>query len=135
MFIYADDEFQIGGQVVIPNTDIYPIINTVLSKAQNSIASSLGLLPEQVSSTTGEDLSTYTLKPVGVSPLVLLVSKDDQKTSIILNTVMTGQTTNTDTRDDKAFALVSIDVEKLQAFIMQAQTLFGIGGLDDLMPS
>jgi hypothetical protein len=135
MFIYADDEFQIGGQVVIPNTDIYPIINTVLSKAQNSIASSLGLLPEQVSSTTGEDLSTYTLKPVGVSPLVLLVSKDDEKTSIILNTVMTGQTTNTDTRDDKAFALVSIDVEKLQAFIMQAQTLFGIGGLDDLMPS
>ncbi len=135
IFIYADDEFQIGGQVVIPNTDIYPIINTVLSKAQNSIASSLGLLPEQVSSTTGEDLSTYTLKPVGVSPLVLLVSKDDEKTSIILNTVMTGQTTNTDTRDDKAFALVSIDVEKLQAFIMQAQTLFGIGGLDDLMPS
>lgn len=135
MFIYADDEFQIGGQVVIPNTDIYPIINTVLSKAQNSIASSLGLLPEQVSSTTGDDLSTYTLKPVGVSPLVLLVSKDDEKTSIILNTVMTGQTTNTDTRDDKAFALVSIDVEKLQAFIMQAQTLFGIGGLDDLMPS
>jgi len=92
-------------------------------------------LPEQVSSTTGDDLSTYTLKPVGVSPLVLLVSKDDEKTSIILNTVMTGQTTNTDTRDDKAFALVSIDVEKLQAFIMQAQTLFGIGGLDDLMPS
>ena len=135
IFIYADDEFQIGGQVVIPNTDIYPIINTVLSKAQNSIASSLGLLPEQVSSTTGDDLSTYTLKPVGVSPLVLLVSKDDEKTSIILNTVMTGQTTNTDTRDDKAFALVSIDVEKLQAFIMQAQTLFGIGGLDDLMPS
>lgn len=135
IFIYADDEFQIGGQVVIPNTDIYPIINTVLSKAQNSIASSLGLLPEQVSSTTGGDLSTYTLKPVGVSPLVLLVSKDDEKTSIILNTVMTGQTTNTDTRDDKAFALVSIDVEKLQAFIMQAQTLFGIGGLDDLMPS
>lgn len=126
MFIYADDEFQIGGQVVIPNTDIYPIITTILSKTQTSIATALGLLPEQVSSTSGEDISTYTLKPVGVSPLVLLVSKDDDKTSIILNTVMTGQTSTTDAWDDNAFALISVDVEKMQAFVMQAQTLFGI---------
>jgi len=126
VFIYADDEFQIGGQVVIPNTDIYPIITTILSKTQTSIATALGLLPEQVSSTSGEDISTYTLKPVGVSPLVLLVSKDDDKTSIILNTVMTGQTSTTDAWDDNAFALISVDVEKMQAFVMQAQTLFGI---------
>ena len=112
--------------MVIPNTDIYPIITTILSKTQTSIATALGLLPEQVSSTSGEDISTYTLKPVGVSPLVLLVSKDDDKTSIILNTVMTGQTSTTDTWDDNAFALISVDVEKMQAFVMQAQTLFGI---------
>ncbi len=135
LFIYADDTFQIGGQLVIPNTDIYPIINTVLSKAQNSIASSLGLLPEQVSSTTGENISTYTLKPVGVSPLVLIVSKDADKTSIVLNTVMTGQTTDTNTWDDTAFALISVDVEKMQVFVMQAQTLFGIEGIDQLVPS
>lgn len=127
LFIYADDTLQIGGQVIIPNTAIYPIINTILSKEQSNIANSLGLLPEQVSSTTGDDLSTYTLKPVGVSPLVLLVSKDDKKTSIILNTVMTGQATNTDTWDDDAFALISVDIEKLQAFVMQAEALFGIG--------
>ncbi len=135
LFIYADDEFQIGGQVVIPNTDIYPIITTILSKTQTSIATALGLLPEQVSSTSGEDISTYTLKPVGVSPLVLLVSKDDDKTSIILNTVMTGQTSTTDAWDDNAFALISVDVEKMQAFVMQAQTLFGIQWLDQALPN
>jgi hypothetical protein len=64
IFISSDDQFQIGGQIVIPNTKIFPVVNTLLAKAQSSIASAIGLLPEQISYTTGSDTYTYTLKPV-----------------------------------------------------------------------
>lgn len=85
IFVSTDAEFQIGGQVILPNTKIYPVINTLISKAQSTIAGMFGLLPEQLSYTTGATSYTYTLKPIGVSPVTLRVSKNESTTTITLN--------------------------------------------------
>lgn len=135
IFISSDDQFQIGGQIVIPNTKIFPVVNTLLAKAQSSIASAIGLLPEQISYTTGSDTYTYTLKPVWVTPLTLRVTKNDTSTSIVLNNPITWAKIKRPKLDDDAFAVVSVDVGKVQAFIAQWQALFGIDGADQLVPS
>lgn len=135
VFISSDDNFQLAGQVIIPNTAIYPVINTILATAKSQITTMLWLLPEQVSDESGSDYHTYSIKPVWISPITLRVSHDETNTSIIYNTPTSGQSIKRPSLDTNAFAMISVDIQKIQAFLAQGQALFWMGGTDDIIPA
>ena len=135
LFVSSDENFQLAGQVVIPNTALYPVINTILTTAKSQIVSMLWLLPEQVSDESWSNYHTYSIKPVWIAPITLRVTHDDKNTSIIWNTPTSGQNLKRPSLSKDAFAVVSVDIAKVQAFLAQGEALFWLDWAENIVPT